>query len=50
MMDPDYVVPNLPFPYPVTYERFVNMCIHLQSSLLNTSKEDNDGFKLYTQN
>lgn len=53
MMDPEYIVPNLPFPYPVTYEELLKMCEYftksLKSSTLDTNKESDYGYNLYPQ-
>ena len=52
-MDLDYLVPNLPFPYPVTYEGLLKMCEYFTDKMvvspLDTSKETEDGFKLHTK-
>lgn len=52
-MDLEYIVPNLLFPYPVTYEGLLKMCEYftdkMNASPLDNSKEANYGFKLHTK-
>tara|TARA_R110002020_G_scaffold242468_1_gene455822 strand:+ start:1387 stop:1548 length:162 start_codon:yes stop_codon:yes gene_type:complete len=52
-MDMDYAVPNLPFPYAVTYGGLLKMCEYftdkIRTSPLDNIKEAEDGFKLHTK-
>jgi hypothetical protein len=52
-MDLDYIVPNLPFPFPVTYGRLLEMCEFLtnkySSTNLDNNKEGTNGFNLHPE-